>query len=248
MKGNSLTLALAVAIFAVAPAFAQIPVTDGASIATNIANQVQTIAKWKLQYEQMLSQIKQMEQQYKSLTGARGLGAIFQKPELRDYLPDDWQNVYDNVRNGGYSGLTGSAQAIYDASKFFDACAFHSAVESPTELQLAAQKACEAKAVKGSQDKAFALEAFEDAKSRLDQINQLMGAINNTDDPKSIAELQGRIAAEQAMIQNEQIKLQMYAMVAAAEDRLHEQRQREINAKANARRGYVSPAAVDFGH
>ncbi len=49
-----------------------------------------------------------------------------------------------------------------------------------------------------------------------------MAKINGTPDPKAIAELQGRIAAEQAMIQNEQTKLQMYQMVAAAEDRLQE--------------------------
>ena len=42
------------------------------------------------------------------------------------------------------------------------------------------------------------------------------------------------------MIQNEQTKLQMYQMVAAAEDRLQQQRQREINAKIVDQRGYPS--------
>ena len=74
-----------------------------------------------------------------------------------------------------------------------------------------------------------------------------MQKINQTQDPKAIAELQARIGAEQANIQNEQTKLQMYAMVAAAEDRVQTQRQAEINAKANARRGWVTPNAVDFG-
>jgi len=65
-----------------------------------------------------------------------------------------------------------------------------------------------------------------------------MRQINQTKDPKAIAELQGRIAAEQAMIQNEQTKLQMYQMVAAAEDRLQQQRRKEINAKIVDQRGY----------
>ncbi|KDP89763.1 hypothetical protein W824_15140 [Clavibacter cf. michiganensis LMG 26808] len=77
------------------------------------------------------------------------------------------------------------------------------------------------------------------------QIDQLMAKINDTPDPKAIAELQGRIAAEQAMIQNEQTKLQMYQMVAAAEDRLQQQRQRELNAKANARRGWIQPQVTN---
>ena len=90
-----------------------------------------------------------------------------------------------------------------------------------------------------AQDKAFALDAYDKAKSRLTQIDQLMAKINDTPDPKAIAELQGRIAAEQAMIQNEQTKLQMYQMVASAEDRLQEQRQREINAKVLSNREYT---------
>jgi type IV secretion system protein VirB5 len=70
-----------------------------------------------------------------------------------------------------------------------------------------------------------------------------MSRINATQDPKAIAELQGRIAIEQAKIQNEQTKLQMFQMVAQAEDRLQQQRQRELNAQANARRGWIQPNA-----
>ncbi|ELK4815207.1 P-type DNA transfer protein VirB5 [Pseudomonas aeruginosa] len=216
---------------------AQIPVTDGASIAQQIAAQVETIAKWKMQYDQMTSQINQMKQQYESLTGSRGLGNILNNPALRDYLPSDWQGVYDAVKSGGYSGLSGRAQSIYEANKAFDACMVFKLVDQRT--------ACEVQAVKGAQDKAFALDAYDKAKSRLSQIDQLMAKINDTPDPKAIAELQGRIAAEQAMIQNEQTKLQMYQMVAAAEDRLQEQRQRELNAKAGARRGWIQPQVTN---
>ncbi|MDH4909547.1 MULTISPECIES: P-type DNA transfer protein VirB5 [Xanthomonas] len=217
--------------------YAQIPVTDGASIAQQVAAQVETIAKWKMQYDQMTSQINQMKQQYESLTGSRNLGQILNNAALRDYLPNDWQGVYDAVKSGGYSGLSGRALSIYEGNKAFDACAHFKVADQRT--------ACEAQAVKGAQDKAFALDAYDKAKSRLTQIDQLMAKINDTPDPKAIAELQGRIAAEQAMIQNEQTKLQMYQMVAAAEDRLQEQRQRELNAKAGARRGWIQPQVTN---
>lgn len=216
---------------------AQIPVTDGASIAQQVSAQIETIAKWKMQYDQMTSQINQMKQQYESLTGSRGLGNILNNPALREYLPSDWQGVYDSVKSGGYAGLSGRAASIYESNKVYDACAHYKVAEQRT--------ACAARAVKGSQDKAFALDAYDKAKSRLHQIDQLMAKINDTPDPKAIAELQGRIAAEQAMIQNEQTKLQMYQMVAAAEDRLQQQRQRELNAKANARRGWIQPQVTN---
>lgn len=237
MKAFSVSIVLAAGIAMSSTAFAQIPVTDAASISQQVSAQIEIIAKWKMQYDQMTSQINQMKQQYESLTGSRNLGQILNNAALRDYLPNDWQGVYDAVKSGGYSGLSGRAQSIYEANKAFDACMVFKLVDQRT--------ACEAQAVKGAQDKAFALDAYDKAKSRLTQIDQLMAKINDTPDPKAIAELQGRIAAEQAMIQNEQTKLQMYQMVAAAEDRLQEQRQRELNAKAGARRGWVQPKVTN---
>jgi len=213
---------------------AQIPVIDSASI----AKQIETIAKWKLQYDQMVTQINQMKQQYDALTGARGLGDILNNPALREYLPEDWQGVYDAVKNGGYAGLTGQAQSIYEENRIFDGCA-HLGIS-------AARTACEAQAVKPSQDKASALAAYDKTKERLKQIDQLMQRINTTQDPKSIAELQGRIAAEQAMIQNEQTKIELYKMVSEAEERINDQRERELIAKENARRGRIKPKVPTF--
>lgn len=230
MKKISASCILAVGIAASSAAFAQIPVTDGASISKSVENQIETMAKWKMQYDQMVSQIDQMKQQYAAVTGARGMGELFNNPQLRDYLPQDWQGVYDSVKSGGYAGLSGRAASIYDNNKVYDACTGFVSTEQRTNY--------EAQAVKGAQDKAFALDAYDAAKNRLSQIDQLMQQINQTQDPKAIAELQGRIAAEQAMIQNEQTKLQMYQMVAAAEDRLQQQRQKEINAQIVDQRGY----------
>ncbi len=232
MKIFSMPLGVAVSLVLISSqALAQIPVTDGAAIKTSVQQQVETMAKWKLQYDQMVSQIDQMKQEYQSITGVRGLGDVLNNPALRDYLPDDWQGVYDSVKSGGYAGLSGRAGQVYNDNKIYDTCVNHTDAQS--------RISCEAQAVKGAQDKAFALDAYDKAKERLGQIDALMQEINRTQDPKSIAELQGRIAAEQALIQNEQTKLQMYSMVASDEDRLQQQRQREINAKVLANREYT---------
>ena len=236
---KSLSLLGAIAFSAVvsSTAHAQIPVTDGASIAQQVAAQIETIAKWKMQYDQMMAQIDQAKQQYESLTGSRGLGTIMNNAALRDYLPGDWQGVYDSVKNGGYSGLSGTGKSVYDTNKIYDACG---------HLTIAQQRlSCEAQAVKGAQDKGFALDAYNAAKGRINQIDQLMQKINQTQDPKAIAELQARIGAEQANIQNEQTKLQMYSMVAAAEDRVQKQRQREINAQVVDKRSYPTLQTIN---
>ena len=51
MKTFFASLVLAAGIAMSSAAFAQIPVTDVASITTQVTNQVETIAKWKMQYD-----------------------------------------------------------------------------------------------------------------------------------------------------------------------------------------------------
>ncbi|EJQ0681023.1 P-type DNA transfer protein VirB5 [Salmonella enterica] len=223
----------------VGAANAQIPVTVTSDV-PGMANHLETITKWAAQYKQLESQIDQMKQEYQSITGSRGLGNIMDNPALRDYLPQDWQKVYDSVKNGGYDGLTGRGKQVYADNKVFDGCAFIMSED--------AKKACEAQAVKPSQDKAVALDAYDAAKSRLQQIDGLMNRINQTQDPKAIAELQGRIAIEQAKIQNEATKLQLYSMVAAAEEKVQAQRQREIQARTWAARKGIQAQPVTFNN
>lgn len=239
MKGIKRRSILAVALLAAVPlvSTAQIPVTDVAHITLTQANQATNVAKYLEMIAQYKLQIEQMKQQYESLTGSRGMGSLLNDPSYANYLPTEWQDVYARVRRGGYEGLTGSARAIRDANKLFDACASRIGDEKPV---------CERRASKAAQDKAFATEAFDKAQERWDQIAGLIQAINGTEDPKAIAELQARIDGEQAAIQNEATKLRMYQMIAAAEDRLIEQQEQEAIAKSLSRRGYVTPLPVDF--
>lgn len=216
-------LALSCTVLLCSLSNAQIPVTDVASIQQQVSSQIETIAKWQSQYEQMTTRIDQAKQQYESITGSRGLGEVFNDPSMRDYLPAEWQSVYDSVKRGGYSGLSGKSAQIYNQNKVFDSC---------ERLRDESQKrVCESRAVKSSQDQALALESFDKAKDRINQIDRLMRKINDTTDPKSIAELQSRIAIEQANIQNEQTKLQLYRMIADSESKIQEQQHREIQAR-----------------
>jgi type IV secretion system protein VirB5 len=234
---KKLFLGFALSACVAAPALSQLSVNINSDIPGEI-HQAQVLAQWTSQYGQMATQITQLKQQYDSLNGSRGLGTIMNKSALRDYLPSDWQKVYDSVRAGGYAGLSGSGKAVYDANKIYDACAYIT--------DDAQRGACQARAVKPSQDKAFATDAYQAAKSRIDQLDALMGKINETQDPKAIAEMQARIAAEQANIQNEQTKLQLYSMLATAEDRVQAQRQRELNARTWAARKGIKVNPITF--
>ena len=221
---QKLPIVLAASLMSAAPiATAQIPTTDAAAIAAQGIEHLETLDQWRTQYDQMVEQITALERQLEALTGSRDLGEVMQNPLVRRYLPREWQEVYHRIRRGGYGGLTGRALEIAEANRVFDACA---AVEDDDE-----RLSCEARAVKPAQDQAYALDAYALAEERLAQIDGLMSLINSTEDPKGIAELQARIAVEQTNIDHEAVKLQLYAMAAEAEDRIAEQRQREIDAK-----------------
>lgn len=206
-----------------------------AGFVEQVEKQVQQIEQMRMQVQQAKAQVEQAKAQYDSLTGSRSLGEVLNNPAYRDYLPQDWQRVYDNVRTGGYSGLTGTARTIQTQNQVYDTCA--SLAKDPE-----AHAACQARSAMPAQQKAFAQEAFEKAHRRLDQIEALMKQINSTSDPKAIAELQARIAIEQAAIANEQTKLQMYRLAIEAERDLQLQREREIEARRwSSRKGITPP-------
>ncbi|MEE4688279.1 type IV secretion system protein [Pseudomonas alliivorans] len=91
---------------------------------------------------------------------------------LSSERPQEWQAVYDSVKRGGYTCLDGRAEMIYADSEVFDACQSFAQDEQ--------RAACQAQAVKPSQDKAFALDAYDQAKGRLRQLDPLMGQIDKT--------------------------------------------------------------------
>lgn len=226
MSTRSFVLALALggtlAAGASSPALAQIPTTDGISIAARAKEHIETLQKWRKQYAQMRRQIDTLERQWKALTGSRDLAAVMRNPLVRRYLPREWQELYREMKRGGYAGLSGRALEIYEENRIEDACASHESEEE--------RLSCETRAVKPAVDQAFALDAYERAEERLEHIDALVERID-TEDVKESMDLANVIAAEQAKIANEEAKLRLYALASEAEDRIAEQRQREIDAR-----------------
>ena len=95
---------------------AQISVTVTTDI-PGLSFHAEDIAKYVEMIKQMESQVKQLETTYKSLTGSSGIGSLFNNSSLKSLLPSDWQNVYESVSNGGYSGISGTVQSILSSEK-----------------------------------------------------------------------------------------------------------------------------------
>jgi type IV secretion system protein VirB5 len=161
-------------------------------------------------------QLRQLQATYQAMSGSRNLGSVLYDPSLRGYLPADWARVYDAAAAGGYAGISGPLRAVQDRERLPGSVA-----DAQASIAVRSRTAA-------MTDKAVGLRAFEGARARLAQIEQLMRQINLTHDAKGAQEIQARIAVEQAAVQNETTKLQLVAMLQRAEERLVEQQKSDL--------------------
>lgn len=194
---------------AASPAFAQWATID-----------VNAIVQLKAQLDQLKSQYKQMERTYDGMNGSRGVNNLLQRPDLRKYLPQEWQQVYDSVQRGDRNGLSGKINAIKESNAVLSADRVKG-LDAATAADLNRRRTSTAVA-QGTAD-----EAYRRSGERIDYLQSLASRIDTSSDPKAIMDLQAGIAAEQAQIQNEQMRLQLASQLQAAEDRKNLQRERE---------------------
>lgn len=110
---------------------------------------------------------------------------------VKDQLPNEWQAIYGSATSTNYKDLLKGKDYTPEQA---------------------------AKALFANYD--ATLKSFQDSKKRLDNIQALMAKINSTQDIKAAADLQSRISAEQAIIQNNQTKLDMMSKMFDLEEKI----------------------------
>ncbi len=223
-------LALSVCLASGAAAQMPVAVTSDAPGATF---HLEDIAKYVEQIDQMKLQVSQLQQTYSALTGSRGVGSLFQNPNLPAMLPSDWQRVYAAVGNGGFAGISGPLAQITAQEQTL--------VNSRT-IADGGQSVLQRQATTAATDKAMGVEAYHAALLRLDTIQGLMSQIDRSTDPKAIADLQARVQVEQAAIQNEQTKVQLMTLLQQSEDRLVEAQRDQIGQRALSSQNTAIPS------
>lgn len=215
MKLIATGVAFGAALALSAPSSAQMAVVDLKAI----VQAKQQVDQMRQQLSQLQRTYSQLENTYKSATGTRGMGDILNDRSIRNNLPSNWQQVYDSAQRGGYSGISGSIDAIARQNKLTGSVNDGMASVRNRQGSLS------------STNKAVGMQAYAGAQARLNQLDQLTAQINRTQDPKAIAELQARIAVEQGAMQNEQTKLQLMSMLQQSEADLVRQQKRELNSR-----------------
>lgn len=205
---------------------AQIPVIDVASLAQLIA-QIETLEQQLATAE---GQLSQAQSQYQSMTGQRGMQQLLAGTP-RNYLPADWTAVTNVLTgSGGYSALGQTARGAMTANAVLTPAQL-AALSPANSAQLTAQRQSVA-LMQGVSETGLA-----NASSRFASLQTLIDAIARTPDQKGILELQARIAAEEAMLANEQTKLNELYRSSEAQQRAGVQHARELTVATHGQFG-----------
>ena len=214
-------------VLATTPAAAQEAVID-----------MSNLAQARAQVQQLVQQLRMMQQQYQQLVqtyqavahlpqaAVRELGQQLNIDQFRNALPTQ-SGTLSSVMNGtglGTGPFAATAQAYLGQNR----------VHAPTggDFQAEALRRS-ANSIAGAQ--AMASQLYQSAASRIQTLQGLERLLADAEDAKDVADLQARIAAEQAFIEAQQVQAQSLALWQAAqtrneEQRLREERRRQIDA------------------
>ena len=204
-------------------AHAVMPVIDQAAV----ANLVRQVAYWRQQLAGMTSQLTQLQQTYTSMTGTRGMQNLLpMTAQQRNYLPTSYAELMNTVNANSmtYSGLSAQIQSAMTANAVLSSTQLASLTPEMRQLVETGRRSA-------AVAQAMSQAAYQNTSQRFAALQQLISMIGAAPDLKAIADLQGRVNAEQAMLTNEQTKLQTLAQMVQADEQMRMQRtrEREIN-------------------
>jgi type IV secretion system protein VirB5 len=195
--------------------------------ATASINQTANIAQYAKQVAVLGQQYTQLQQTYSSLNGLRNVGNLMNNALLTQYLPPDLQKAFMALKNGqggALGGISGSLNQIA-ASNQAQSCA-------QTSVNAATIRSCNQAWQTMSMNKFVGQAGYDQTASNIKNLQQFVGAITTSSDPKSLQDLQARIAVEQVKMQNEQMKLQTVAMMQRADEDLARARNAQTTQQA----------------
>ncbi|ENT4450169.1 conjugal transfer protein [Salmonella enterica subsp. enterica] len=201
MKLKKLALALAIAGSLNAVSYAGVPVSVVADPQAWTAH-LEDMAKYIEQIKQLENQFKQQVKQYESMTSARGLANVINSQYDTDALSGI--NTDSILRNSGINSAS-DFKLPEDVADLYDTAAKNAATYAGQ-----------------------ASRSLDQAQSRFTELSGLVRRVNTASDPKEVMDLNARIGAEQAFLQNEVGKLQILQQTAQANDALYQQKVKQM--------------------
>jgi type IV secretion system protein VirB5 len=200
------------------------PVAQAQFAVVDVGAITQLLAQVRLLQQQLLTarnELTQAQTEFQSITGGRGMEQLL-AGTVRNYLPSQWSQLAQALQgtSGTYGALAAALQGVINGSL----------VLSGPQLALlspAAQQQITFGRSSAATFQVVSQQALAVTSDRFTALQKLIDAIPSAWDQKGALDLQARIAAELAMLQNEHTKLQTMFQAVQADQLANQQRLRE---------------------
>jgi type IV secretion system protein VirB5 len=186
-----------------------------------IVQLVKEVATLEQQLQTAQATLHNAQQQFQSMVGNRGMQNLLSTTN-RNYLPANWSQLSAAVSQtgGAYQSLSAAVQSLMLANAVL------------TPQQVASLSPAEQTQLLAARQSAALLQstsrqALDNTSTRFASLQDLINAIPNAADQKGALDLQARIQAEQAMLQNENTKMTVLHQTLEAQEWARKQSARE---------------------
>lgn len=210
-----------------------IPVFD----ATQVARSVEQIQNQLEQLKKMESQLKEAQRLYDSFNKTGNLNdllALLNDPKVRQYLPQDAQQLSQLLQGknvSGFGDISSRAQEIRAANRQMDQekniTSFTGLTSNPANDFY--YQELERIGIRTATQMAMGEKIYTTATTRQKNIQQLAARVSSATDYRELANVQAMILLEMASMQNEMLKIQGAVMMFKADESLDWQRKNEGN-------------------
>ncbi|MEO6947053.1 MAG: P-type DNA transfer protein VirB5 [Nitrobacter sp.] len=184
---------------------------------TELKKQVDTLTSQLKVAQDQLSQAKKLYDSFNKLTNANDIGALLNTPEFRKVLPQQFSDIEKLVAGQGSGNFANAVNSYLTQNRAYAGNSANSYYQS--ELDRIARQT----GAKHSLGQAV----YDTASQRIDALEDLRKRISSAGDVKETLDLSARLQAEQALLQNDVLRMQGLAMIQQARADMDGQRERE---------------------
>jgi type IV secretion system protein VirB5 len=163
-----------------------------------------------------LSEAKRLYDSVNKLTNANDIGALLNTPQFRKVLPQQFSEIEKLVAGQGGGSFANAVDQYLTQNRAY---AGNGNSYYQSELDRIAREA----GAKHSLGQAV----YDTASQRIDALEELRKRVSSASDAKEVLDLSARLQAEQALLQNDVLRMQGLAMIQQARGDMDAQRERE---------------------
>ena len=176
---------------------------------TEMRKQVETLTSQLKVAQDQLGQAKQLYDSFNKLTNVNDIASLLNSSEFRKILPSDFSQIEGLIKGTGSGGFSSAIDSYLRNNRYYTQNAGNSFYASELE-RIARQTGTK---------QSIGQAVYDTASKRIDELEKLRQQISASKDVKDVLDLSARFQAEQALLQNDVLRMQGLAMVQRAQRR-----------------------------